>query len=183
MQKVKIIADILILFSIIGFGVIFLPIIKAYIAPEPIPDLSQKSGLFLSIPKISAYAPIIKNIDPWDENEYRRALKFGIAHAKGSSLPGEDGRTFLFAHSSDVPWRMTRTNTPFLRLGELNSGDSVYIYNDGKKNEYRVYDKKEVSPSEVEYLNSPIQGEDLVLQTCTPIGTALRRLLVFAKPV
>jgi LPXTG-site transpeptidase (sortase) family protein len=42
--------------------------------------------------------------------------------------------------------------------------------------------KKTVWPNEVKYLKED-QGDILILQTCTPIGTALQRLLVFAKPI
>lgn len=46
----------------------------------------------------------------------------------------------------------------------------------------RCMTKKTVWPNEVKYLKED-QGDILILQTCTPIGTALQRLLVFAKPI
>ena len=78
---------------------------------------------------------------------------------------------------------MTRFNTVFLRLGELNMGDIISIYKDGKEYTYAVSDKKEVWPNEVSYLVNAEDEDILILQTCTPIGTDLKRLLIFAKPV
>lgn len=183
MAKMRFWGNLLIFLSLVGFGLMFFPVIKTYLLPQDIPDLFHTNGVYISIPKISAYAPIVTNVDPWNESEYKEALEGGVAHAKGSALPGQKGRSFLFAHSSDLPWRMTRTNTPFLRLPEIEVNDSIFIFDNGKRREYRVYDKKEVRPSEVEYVSSQGDIEDLVLQTCIPIGTSLKRLLVFAKPV
>ena len=87
-----------------------------------------------------------------------------------------------------MPWEMTRYNTIFLRLGELSVGDEIVITRNGKELKYTVSDKKEVDPSEVNYLLQTDKTEPrlnrgkLILQTCTPIGTALKRLLIFADP-
>ena len=105
-----------------------------------------------------------------------------MAHAKGTALPNQAGTTFLFAHSSDVPWRITSYNTAFYRLGKIQPGDQITITYEGEDYFYQVRDKKVVWPIEVEFLTK--QGKDqLILQTCTPIGTSLKRLLVFAEKV
>jgi sortase A len=159
-----------------GLIIIYYPVFSVYINP----------------PKISAQAPIVSGVDPWNESEYMEKLQQGIADARGSVNPGEKGEIYLFAHSSEAPWEMTRINTAFLRLGELQMGDKVTITKDGKNFTYLVYDKKELWPTETSYLkdldknygaNSSNLDQTLILQTCTPIGTALKRLLVFAKPV
>ena len=138
-------------------------------------------GMFITIPKIHAQAQVTENVDPFNEKEYNEVLKKNIAHAKGTALPGEEGTIFLFAHSSGTPWEITRFNTIFLRLGELQKGDSIVLVRNGKKFAYTVSNKKEVWPSEVSYLLDTKQTQ-LILQTCTPIGTSLKRLLVFAEP-
>lgn len=134
---------------------------------------------FISIPRISAYAPLIDDVDPWNETEYRSALKKGVAISKGFAKPGEAGTSFIFAHSSDSPWNITSYNTVFLRLGELKSGDKVNLYYNNQNYEYIVSHAIEVWPNEVEALTKT-SGDQLILQTCTPIGTSLKRLLVFA---
>lgn len=172
------IGNIFIFLSLLGFFYIGYPLILAYFFPPAVPSLSSES-FTLWIPKINAGGTIIPHVDPWDERIYRLALKKGIAHAKGFALPGEKGTIFLFAHSSGPFWEQTRYNTVFLRLGELEKGDSITIWKNGKEYKFSVTGKKEVSPTDVMAVmkSSPDQ---LILQTCTPIGTDWKRLLVFA---
>lgn len=174
--------NILIILSLIGIAYIFYPVISVYISPPPVTALDPYTRQFiLSIPKIHATGEIIKNVDPSNKNEYMAALKKGIAHAKGTSLPGEKGTIYLFAHSSALPWELTRYNTIFLRLNELKKGDEITIFYEGQNYVYSVTGKKEVWPSDTKYLQN-LKRNQLILQTCTPVGTDLKRLLVFAVP-
>ena len=150
--------------------IIYLPVLMAYLPNE---NKILDSSFDISIPKIDANAPIIDNVDPWKKSEYEEALKKGVARAKGY-------HNFLFAHSSLPPWQMTRTNTPFLRLGELKNGDQIIIHRGGKEYVYKVVGKKEIWPNQVEVLIDSSR-DLLILQTCTPLGTDLKRLLIFAK--
>lgn len=175
------IGNLLILLSLIGFTYTLYPIARIYLFPQDTPPARFQKGTFLNIPKIHAFAPIIENVNPWNETEYDTALKRGVAHAKGTSLPGEKGTIFLFAHSSGMPWNITWSNTIFLRLGELQKGDYILIIKNGKQYKYKTKDKKEVWPNEVNYLLKTT-SDQLILQTCTPIGTSLKRLLIFAVP-
>ncbi len=179
----KMLGNILIVLSLSGLLFIYYPLLKELFFP-PIYTVEEKESLDFSveIPSIGVFSKVIGDVDPFDQSEYIESLKDGVAHALGSKKPGENGTVYLFAHSSDVPWRITRYNTAFFKLGNTNSGDRVVVRNDGKKFVYEIFDKKEVWPDEIEYLTQD-QGDILILQTCTPVGTALRRLLVFAKPI
>lgn len=175
--------NLLILMSFAGFTIIFYPVINIYLfPPQIINEIKAQKGTYITIPKIKAQSPIIENVDPFNDQEYNEALKNGVAQAKGTSLPGEKGTSFLFAHSSGLPWELTRFNTIFLKLGELTNGDEIEIVKNGKIIKYKVFDKKEVDPSDVHYLLNT-KEDQLILQTCTPVGTSLRRLLVFAKEI
>jgi len=134
------------------------------------------------VPKLGINSRVIENVDPADETAYRSALKLGAAHAKGSYVPGDNGRTYIFAHSTDYAWNMTRFNAIFYLLRELETGDMVYIVYDGTVFPYRVTDKKIVDPGDTFYLKPQSGEEELLLQTCWPPGTSLKRLLIFAKP-
>lgn len=171
--------NILIALSLMIFIYIFYPILSIYLFPPKIQPILPKTGMYLTIPKISAQSPITKNVDPFNSDEYHKVLKKSIAHAKGSSLPGEPGTIFIFAHSSGPPWEQTRNNTIFLRLSELKNGDNIEIQREGKVYKYRVREKKEVYPNETDYLK-PNPKDQVILQTCTPVGTDWKRLLVFA---
>src|SRR3989344_1938287 len=137
----------------------------------------------LVIPKISARSKILANIDPQNQTEYLAALAEGVAHAKGSGFPGEGGNIYLFAHSTDTPFKAIRYNAVFYLLSELVSGDRVEVYFGGVKHRYTVTEKKIVEPTDTSYLVSTNSEnkEMLILQTCWPPGTTLKRLLIFAE--
>jgi LPXTG-site transpeptidase (sortase) family protein len=63
----------------------------------------------------------------------------------------------------------------------MSNGDEIFITYRGKFYKYKVFETKEVNPEEVgNYVES--KDEQLTLMTCAPVGTNLRRLLIFAKP-
>lgn len=173
----------LIITSLFGFAFTFYPLIRLYLFPPQTQNITTAKfpEPYIQIEKISAVAPIVEQVDPWSQSAYNQALKNGVAHAKGSYLPGESGTVFLFAHSSGAPWELTRYNTVFFRLTELQSGDTIIIGRQGKRFHYTVTEKKEVWPSEISYLTD-LEKNQLIVQTCVPIGTSLKRLLVFAIP-
>lgn len=135
------------------------------------------------IPKIGANARIIVGVDTSNEREYSAALKKGVAQALGTAFPGEGGHIFLFAHSTDYWWNVNTYNAVFYLLGKLVKGDDVNIFYKGERFVYRVVDTKIVDPSEVEYITRKTNKEFLTLQTCWPLGTTFKRLLVFATRV
>jgi len=133
------------------------------------------------IPKIRANASIIADVDSSNPDVYQRALTQGIAHASGTHFPGEGGNIFLFSHSSVNFFEASRYNSIFYLLGKLEDGDDIYIYRDGVRHTYSVYEKKTVSADEVDYMYDS-DGEILTLMTCWPAGTSYKRLIVRAKP-
>lgn len=133
------------------------------------------------ISKIDASAPVFENTDPYNKDVYLPVLYKGIAHARGTSLPGEEGNTYLFAHSTDAFYNVGRYNAVFYLLGKLEKGDEVEVYYNDEKYVYEVSDKKVVGPEAIEYLGERGGGETLTLQTCYPPGTTLKRLIVTAK--
>lgn len=135
------------------------------------------------IPKIGANEKVVANVDPSNGEEYLSVLQNNVAHARGSSLPGLNGTTYLFAHSADNFWDVGRYNAVFYLLKDLNAGDDIALFFENRRFNYSVYDKKVVGPEEVEYLAANIGlGEKLILQTCWPPGTTWKRMLIFAKP-
>lgn len=181
-SKTLILGNVLIALSLFLLLFIYYPVIRLYFFPNNSYSPALNTDSYIEIKSINAILPIIFNIDPFNAKEYEKALENGVAHAKGTSLPGEKGTVFIFGHSSGAPWQITRYNTAFFRLGELKTNDKILIYRDGKKYEYKVADAKIVWPSEVNFLKEN-KIEQLILQTCYPIGTDFQRLLVFADPV
>jgi LPXTG-site transpeptidase (sortase) family protein len=137
----------------------------------------------LVIPKIDVNSEIFANVNPADKKEYQPLLKRGVAHAAGTYLPGENGTVYLFGHSSDFIWNILRFNTVFYLLKDLQEGDQVNIFYQGKRHVYRVANKKVVDSADLYYLKPKTGQEELVIQTCWPPATNWKRLLVFAQPL
>lgn len=133
------------------------------------------------IPKLDISAPVFASVDPFNPREYLPVLKKGVAHAKGSSLPGRFGNTYLFAHSTDAFYNVGKYNAVFYLLGKLEKGDEIDIYYNGQKYIYKVSDKKVVESKDVSYLGNSGRWNTLTLQTCYPPGTTLKRLVVVAQ--
>lgn len=183
MKNARLVAsNSLIVLALLLVFYIYLPFLKLYLpTTETHKNIDKSYSIY--IPKINAQAPIIESVDPWNKSNYEESLKKGIAEAKDFELDNKNNKpVFLFAHSSLPFWEMTRVNSAFLRLHELKVGDQILIYKDNKEFKYEVTEKKEVWPSEVNLINEA-NSEQLILQTCTPIGTDLKRLLVFATPL
>lgn len=144
-----------------------------------ITPVSTEYGIVIE--KINANAKIVADIDPGNEAAYKQALKEGVAEALGSTKPGEPGNLFLFSHSTDGPWNVTRYNALFYLLRELAPGDKVIVFYKEKRYDYVVFDKKVVKPTDISYLTNRYDEPILTLQTCDPPGTSLNRLIVRAK--
>lgn len=147
--------------------------------------LTPKDTRFsILIPKIGASAKVFPNIDPSNEDEFKKVLLQGVAHARGTVFPGIKGNTYLFAHSTDNFWDVGRYNAVFYLLKDLTPGDEIVIFFENKRYNYIVKNTKIVNPSDVSYIvNAQKQDKEvLILQTCWPPGTAWQRLIVFAEP-
>ncbi len=171
----------------------YFPLLTAFwrykFSPPPAVPANKKiakidyHNFFIFIPKIKARAKVFANTPVDDRQVYMKVLHQGVAHAKGTSFPGQGGVIYLFAHSTNSPFYATRLNAVFMLLNYLQSGDLVVIYFSGRQYRYRVVKKSIVSPRDVQYLHfHPLDDrETLILQTCYPPGTTWKRLLVFAE--
>lgn len=133
------------------------------------------------IPKISAASNVIANVDASDAEEYQEALKKGVAHAKGTYFPGQNGNIFLFSHSTDSPLNFARYNAIFYLLKKLEREDRIIVYFADKRYDYEVIDKITTDISDTTWLSPQAGMERLVLMTCDPPGTTWNRLLVVAE--
>ncbi len=160
----------------------FYPVIQeevryTVIKPKVIAPVDTDFGIV--IPKIGASAKVIANVDPYNERDYQRQLTKGVAQAKGTALPNQNGNVFIFAHSAGNFYEANRFNAVFYLLTKLEKGDEVDLYYKGTKYQYKITDKKLVDATDVSYLS---RGKEkiLTLMTCWPPGTTLKRLIVVA---
>lgn len=135
------------------------------------------------VEKIGADAPIVANVDASNKAVYEAALKKGVAHALGTSLPGKPGVTYLFAHSTDTIFNVPRYNAIFYLLDDMKEGDKIIVFFNGRRFDYRVTETKITEASDVSFFTMQTSEQILVLQTCYPPGTTWKRFLVIAKPV
>ncbi len=135
----------------------------------------------LKIEKIGVLAPIIKDVDGSKKSAYNKALLQGVAHYKGTALPGGNSNIFIFGHSSCLLGKGDYCKI-FEKLNDLQKGDKVIVYLKNQEYTYEVSSKKVVKNTDTSVLN-PTKQEQLTLMTCWPIGSNLKRLIVVAKKV
>ena len=147
---------------------------------EVVKPVSPNFGIM--IPKLAINSAVIKDVDPFDPAIYQSALSLGVAHAKGSSVPGEKGNVFIFAHSSVNFVEALKYNSIFYLLPKLYDGDEITLYFQYKPYKYLVTEKLVVEPDRIDYLTG-LNSNDLILMTCYPPGTNLKRFIILATPL
>ncbi|AKM82871.1 hypothetical protein A2422_02775 [Candidatus Woesebacteria bacterium RIFOXYC1_FULL_31_51] len=188
----KFIGNLLIIVSLIIIYLIFYPVFKEELnyqinTKRNVTENKQieppNKDFSIVIPKIDAVAPVFKNVDPFNRNIFIPVLKKGVAHAKGSSLPGEGGNVYIFAHSTDSFYNVGNYNAVFYLLGKLKKGDEIDVYYKEVLYKYSVDEVKVVVATDTKYLKKLKDTETLTLQTCYPPGTTLKRLIVIANKI
>jgi len=133
------------------------------------------------IPAIHVDAPIL-----WEQPlaDASNGLQRGVVEAQESILPGKTGRTFIVGHSSGYWWNHNPWTKVFALLDQLHENDLIFLERDGVVYAYRMTGSEVVSPSEVRVVrDDSLRDNQLALMTCTPVGTSLNRLVVYATPV
>lgn len=140
-------------------------------------------GFGLVIDKLGIDSKVVANVDADSKEEYEKALAEGVAHVKGTYLPGNGGGVTIFAHSTDDQRVAEDRNAVFYKLDELNKGDQISLRYLGEEYQYEVYRSWVTVKDDVGVFKRIKNGERLFLMTCTPRGTTEKRLIVEAKLV
>ena len=137
------------------------------------------------IPKINVEIPLAGfNLNTTDENQIENSLENGIVHYPTTVLPGQQGNTAFFGHSSNNIFNPGHYKFAFALLHDLVPGDTFYLTYNGNVYAYQVYDKQIVDPGNVSVLdNVPGKVATATLITCDPPGTSLHRLVVWGVQV
>jgi len=136
------------------------------------------------IPKINVEIPVNYNETSTDESTIENDLESGIVHYPTTALPGQNGNTAFFGHSSNNIFNKGKYKFAFVLLHTLVPGDTFYLTYNGKVYVYKVITKTVVPPSQVSVLD-PIAGQTATatLITCDPPGTSLNRLVVVGQQI
>lgn len=148
-------------------------------------DKDYTAPMTINIPSIGiSNINITPNVDSYNEETYNKYLKLGLAHFKGTPLPGDGGNSFIYGHSAVESFFSTHQNLPetiFSRLGNIEVGEEVDITKDEEVLKYIVRSKKIVSPDDFSILESQNGKETLTMMTCWPLGIGTKRLIVVAE--
>jgi len=127
---------------------------------------------------------ITSNVESQDENVYNRYLKDGVAHFKGTPLPGDGGNSFIYGHSAITSFFRSNPDLPetiFTRLENVDIGDEVRISRDNDILSYTVRRKHISDAEDFSVLEPSSHRETLTLMTCWPIGIGSKRLILVAE--
>lgn len=186
---------VVLLFVFLQYNRVFVATVQAYVSPgsidpqniviDPNNDVLVSSDPRLIIPKINVDVPVLYDVGA-DYDSQMEAMKKGVAHFAipgANSHPGEIGNTAIAGHSSNDLFDSGDYKFIFAQLEKLTPGDSIYANYKGKRYSYVVTKMEVVKPSEVNKLVYPTDKPVLTLISCTPLGTAINRLLVTAEQV
>ncbi len=140
----------------------------------PTPPPSKITHYNLSIPKLGI-ADAVVTVGGTD-------LAKSLIHYPGTANPGELGTPVIFGHSILRQFYNPKNYLSiFSTIMTLTAGDQIVIKYNGITYTYRVIDKLEVKPTDVEVLSQRFDGRFLKLITCVPEGTYLRRGIIVAQ--
>lgn len=186
---------VLLLFVILQYNRIIVGAVYAYTSPgntdpqsiiaNPSAEVEVSSEPRMIIPKINVDAPVVYGIGP-DYNSQMNAMRNGIAHFSipgANAVPGQVGNAVFAAHSSNDAFAAGDYKFVFARNEKLVEGDIIYMNYESKRYTYSVTSTEVVLPTEVSKIQITTDKPMLTLISCVPLGTAQKRLLVFAEQV
>ncbi len=141
-------------------------------APDP------NAPLTLTVSRLGVHdAPVY-------DSDSEQALANGVVHVPETSMPWDGGaqrNVYLASHRIGYPG--TGSRLLFYNLDQLGRGDEVVLKGRGNTYRYRVTEVLVVDPGD-SWVMGQVRGRDMVsLQTCTPIPTFDKRLVVRANRI
>lgn len=169
--------------------------VQAYVSPgaidpqnivvDPTADVKVSAEPKLIIPKINVNVPAVYGVG-YDHNSQMKAMEKGVAHFAipgANAVPGQIGNTVLSGHSSNDLFDAGDYKFIFAQLDKLQIGDTIYANYNSVRYTYTITKKEVVLPNQVDKLTYSTDKPVMTLITCTPLGTAEKRLLVTAEQV
>ncbi|MDO4781291.1 MAG: sortase [Candidatus Saccharibacteria bacterium] len=186
---------VMLVFTFLQYNRVIFGTVAAYTSPgninpqniivDPTVDIKVGPEPRLIIPKINIDAPIVYGAAA-DVASQRTAMEKGVAHfsVKGASAtPGQYGNTVLAAHSSNDAFASGAYKFIFAQNEKLQKDDIIYVNHEGTRYTYRITKSEVVLPHEVSKIQIGNDKPMLTLISCVPLGTAEKRLLLFAEQI
>lgn len=140
----------------------------------------------LIIPKINVDMPVNYDVATLNEDAIQQSLRDAAVHYKlpgADALPGQFGNNVILGHSSNDAFAAGQYKFAFVMADHLEPGDTFYLHYKGVRYTYKITEKKVIKPSELAALQTGYDKPMATLVTCTPIGTAINRLLIYADQI
>jgi sortase A len=137
-------------------------------------DKTYISSYTISIPEIKIDQAIVSTVDT--------DLTKHLVNYQGTSVPGKNGNTVIFGHST-LPQLFNPKDykTIFANIYKLKNGDNIYSTINGITYTYKIFKTIVVNSTDNTVLIQNYDDSYLTLVTCTPPGTAWKRLVVEAR--
>ena len=186
---------VMLAFVFLQYNRVILGTVAAYTSPgniepqniivDPSIDTKVSAETKIIIPKINVDAPVVYGAAP-DVQSQRKAMEKGVAHfavSGASALPGQAGNVVLAGHSSNDAFAAGGYKFIFAQNEKLQKDDVIYLNYEGKRYTYKITGSEVVKPNEVTKIQTGTQKPMLTLVSCVPVGTADKRLLVYADQI
>lgn len=149
-------------------------------------DTSYKKNMKLTIANASINrVTLASNVPGNNASIYDEVLRHGVAHLKGTSLPGDPGLSVVYGHSGVAGFFAGRSSPQivFSRLDTVSIGDTMSIERDGKELRYVTSGKKIIEAQDLSFMSEQPGKERIVLLTCWPLGIGTKRLIIIADRI
>ena len=135
------------------------------------------------IPKINLEAPLSLDSPSNAEADIQKALEKGVTLYPDTGKPGEIGNPTFFGHSSNNLFNKGSYKFVFVRLHQLEVGDTYAINYNGVQYVYKIFSREIVSPDRVDILYARPRDVMSTLITCDPPGTSNNRLVLHGEQI
>lgn len=186
---------VVLIVAFLQYNEVLMANVQAYVSPgtidpqnivvDPTANVAVGPEPKLIIPKINVDVPVIYGAG-YDHDSQMKAMEKGVSHFAipgANSVPGQIGNTVFSGHSSNDLFDPGDYKFIFAQLDKLQTGDPIFVNYNSVRYMYTVTKKEVVLPSQVDKLTYQTDKPILTLITCTPLGTAQKRLLVTAEQI
>ncbi len=187
---------VMVIFLFLQYNRVIIAQVKSYVSPgsiaaqniiiDPTTDTKVSPEPRVIIPKINVDAPVVYEVPSLAEATVQNALKNGVIHYPipgASANPGEKGNAVFLGHSSNDVFDDGNYKFIFVQLEQIKTGDSFYLHFNGTRYTYTVTATETILPTQVSKLVLPADKPMATLVTCTPVGTAQKRFVVYAEQI
>lgn len=186
---------VLLVFLFLQYNRVIFGAVAAYTTPgniepqniivDPTVNIEVSAEPRMIIPKINIDAPVVYGVGA-DHDSQMKAMESGIAHfaiTGANAVPGQVGNAVFAAHSSNDAFASGDYKFVFAQNEKLVKDDIIYMNYQSKRYTYKVTSTEVVMPNQVNKIQIQTDKPMLTLISCVPLGTAEKRLLVFAEQI